>query len=277
MTTSPATDRAVPTGMPLLENMQVGIMPADGSYAIRVEPIAKRIRAFVADVAVADSTRTLMMWESGRLCLYYFPIGDVRTDLLSESGTVVPSKHKGDATYYSITVGEHTVTDAAWRYLDPAPDSPDVSGYIAFHWRHMDRWFEEDEEVFVHARDPYHRIDVLKSSRRVEVIVGGETVADTTDAMILFETSLPPRYYIPKDDIRIEELQPSALQTACAYKGPTSAYWAAAGSHRPIAWCYETPLPEVAKIAGGVAFFNERVDAIVVDGVAQPKPATPWS
>ncbi|MGI8799017.1 MAG: DUF427 domain-containing protein [Pseudonocardia sp.] len=272
MTTAPA-----PVGMPILENMQVGIMPADGSYHIRVEPIAKRIRAFVDDVAIADSTRTLMMWESGRLCLYYFPIDDVRTDLLSASGTVVPSAHKGDATYYSVTVGERMIDDAAWRYLAPAAGTPEVAGYIAFYWKYMDHWFEEDEEVFVHARNPYHRIDVVPSSRRVEVIVDGKTVADTKNAMFLFETSLPPRYYIPKEDIRFELLQPSKLQTGCTYKGPTSAYWSATGSHRPLAWCYETPWPEVAKIAGRVAFFNERADAIRVDGVTQSKPLTPWS
>lgn len=263
--------------MPILENMQVGIMPADGRYYVRVEPIAKRIRAVVDDVAIADSTRTLMMWEAGRLCVYYFPVEDVRTDLLSATDTIVASAHKGDATYYSVTVGERTIDDAAWRYLAPAAGTPDVAGYIAFHWKYMDHWLEEDEEVFVHARDPYHRIDVLHSSRRVEVIVGGETVADTKDAMILFETSLPPRYYIPQQDVRFDLLQPSRMQTGCAYKGPTSAYWSAAGSHRPLAWCYETPWDEVSKVAGRVAFFNERVDAIVVDGVTQDKPVTPWS
>ncbi len=272
MTTAPAR-----TEIPVLENLQVGIVPADGSYAIRVEPILKRIRAVVNEVAIADSTRTLMMWESGRLALYYFPLEDVRTDLLAASGTVVRSAHKGDATYYCVTVGERTIDDAAWRYLTAAPDGPDVSGYLAFHWQYMDRWFEEDEEVFVHARDPYHRIDVLRSSRRVEVIVDGQTAAETTDSMILFETSLPPRYYIRKDDIRFDLLRPSTMRTACAYKGPTSTYWAGAGSSRALAWCYETPLPEVAKIAGRVAFYNERVDAIVVDGVTQPTPATPWS
>ncbi len=273
MTAAPAA-----ADMPVLENMQVGIMPADGSHSVRVEPIAKRIRAVVGEVAIADSTRTLMMWESGRLVLYYFPVEDVRTDLLSASGTIVPSRRKGDATYYSVTVGERTIEDAAWRYLAAGPDGPDVAGYIAFHWKYLDHWLEEDEEVFVHARNPYHRIDVLPSSRRVEVIVGGEAVADTTNSMILFETGLPPRYYIPKQDIRFDLLQPSTMQTGCAYKGPTSAYWkAAAGSHRPLAWCYQTPLPEVAKIAGRVAFFNERIDAIVVDGVTQPKPVTAWS
>ncbi|MCW2631669.1 MAG: hypothetical protein JWR88_631 [Pseudonocardia sp.] len=263
--------------MPVLENMAVGIAPADGRYFVRAEPIAKRVRAVVGDVAVADSTHTLMMWEAGRLCVYYFPIDDVRTDLLSASGTIVNSSHKGGATYYSVTVGEHTIDDAAWRYLAPADGTPDVAGYIAFHWKYMDHWFEEDEEVFVHARDPYHRLDVLQSSRRVEVIIGGATVADTSNAMILFETSLPPRYYIPKQDVRFELLALSRMQTGCAYKGPTSAYWSAADSHRPLAWCYETPWPEVSRIAGRIAFFNERVDAIKIDGVTEIKPITPWS
>jgi uncharacterized protein (DUF427 family) len=263
--------------MPVLENMEVGIMPADGQYFVRVEPIAKRVRAVVGDVTIADSTRMQMMWEAGRLCVYYFPIEDVRIDLLSASGTVVPSARKGDATYYSVTVGDRTIDDAAWRYLAPAAGTPDVSGYIALHWKYMDHWLEEDEEVFGHARDPYHRIDVLQSSRRIEVIVDGEIVADTKNAMILFETSLPPRYYIPKQDVRFELLQRSRMPTGCAYKGPTSAYWSSAHSHRPLAWTYETPWPEAAKVAGRVAFFNERVDAIVVDGVTQPAPVTMWS
>lgn len=263
--------------MPVLENMEVGVAPVDGRYVVRVEPIAKRVRAVVGDVAIADSTRTLMMWEAGRLCVYYFPVEDVRRDLLSASGTIMPSPHKGDATYYSVTVGDRTIDDAAWRYLTPAAGTPDVTGYIAFHWKYMDRWLEEDEEVFVHARDPYHRIDVLQSSRRIEVIVDGEIVADTSNAMILFETSLPPRYYIPKEDVRFELLQPSDMRTGCAYKGPTSGYWSAGDSHRPLAWCYETPWPEAARVAGRIAFFNERVEAIVIDGVKQPKPVTPWS
>jgi uncharacterized protein (DUF427 family) len=264
--------------MPVLENKLVG--PAPKVITVRIEPIAKRVRAFVGGVAIADSCRVMMMFETARLGVYYFPIEDVRTDLLVATSAVVKSHAKGDATYYSITVDGRTVENAAWRYLAPPASCPEIADLIAFHWSFMDAWFEEDDQVLVHARDPYHRIDVLDSSREVRVVVGGQMVAITRRARFLFETGLPVRYYIPKEDVRTELLQPSRTVTACAYKGPTSRYWqvsTAKGSVRDIAWSYEDPSPEVAAIAGMVAFFNERVDAIYVDGKEMPRTQTPWS
>jgi len=263
---------------PFLENKLLG--PAPKVITVRVEPIAKRVRAFVDGVAIADSCRVMMMFETARLCVYYFPVEDVRTDLLVATSKVVRSAAKGDATYYSITVDGRTVENAAWRYLDPHTGCPEIANLIAFHWSLMDAWFEEDDQVFVHARDPYHRIDVLDSSREVRVVVGGQTVAVTRRARFLFETGLPVRYYIPKEDVRTGLLQPSETKTACAYKGPTSRYWQAPtadGTIRDIAWCYEAPAHEVARIAGMVAFFNERVDTIYVDGKEMQKTQTAWS
>jgi uncharacterized protein (DUF427 family) len=263
---------------PVLENKLLG--PPPKVIALRIEPIGKRVRAFVGGVAIADSCRVMVMFESARLCVYYFPVEDVRTDLLVITSKVVRSPAKGDATYYSIAVDGRTVENAAWRYLDPPAGCPDLPGFIAFHWKLMDAWFEEDDEVFVHARDPYHRIDVLNSSREVRVVFGGQTVAVTRRARFLFETGLPVRYYIPKEDVRTDLLQQSHTATACAYKGPTSRYWqvsTADGSVCDIAWSYEDPAPEVATIAGMVAFFNERVDAIYVDGKEVPRTQTPWS
>jgi uncharacterized protein (DUF427 family) len=262
----------------VLENMLLG--PKPEAIEVRLEPVAKRVRAFVGGVAIADSCGVMMMFETARLCVYYFPIDDVRGDLLLAGNRVVPSHVKGDAGYYSINVDGRTVEDAAWRYLDPPAGCPDMSGLIAFHWKSMDAWFEEDDEVFAHARDPYHRSDVLNSSREVRIDAGGRTVAVTRRARFLFETGLPVRYYIPKEDVRMGLLEPSETKTACAYKGSTSRYWqamAADGSARDVAWCYEDPAPEVGSIAGMVGFFNERVDAIYVDGQETPKPQTPWS
>jgi len=256
---------------PILENMLLG--PAPDVIAVRVEPIAKRVRAFVGGVAIADSCRVMMMFETARLCVYYFPVSDVRTDLLVATSRVVRSAVKGEATYYSIAVDGRTVESAAWRYLDPPAGCPEIGELIAFHWKLMDAWFEEDEEVFVHARDPYHRIDVRNSSREVRVVVNGQTLAVTTRAQFLFETGLPVRYYLPKKDVRMDLLQPSPVKTACAYKGPTSRYWQALSD---IAWCYENPAPEVGPIAGKVAFFDERVD-IYLDGNEMPRPRTKWS
>lgn len=268
----------VAPGPPTLENMLVGLPP--GAIQVRLEPIAKRVRAFVGGVAIADSCRVQMMFETARLGVYYFPIEDVRTDLLVATPNVVGSHFKGNATYYSIAVDSRTVDNCAWRYLDPCKGRPSIAGFVAFHWTLMEAWFEEDEEVFVHARDPYHRIDVRYSSREVRVVVGGQTLAVSRRAQFLFETGLPVRYYIPKEDVRIDLLQPSPMNSACAYKGPTSQYWRVAtneGLLRDVAWCYEDPAPEVAGIAGLVAFFNERVDAIYVDGGEMPRPLTTWS
>jgi uncharacterized protein (DUF427 family) len=270
--------RIVIDGSPVLENKLVG--PAPRLIVVRMEPIAKRVRAFMGGVAIADSCRVMMMFETSRLSVYYFPIEDVRTDLLVPTSTVVRSPAKGDATYYSITVEGRTVENSAWRYLDPPAGCPEIANLIAFHWSLMDAWFEEDDEVFVHARDPYHRVDVLDSSREVRVVIGGKIIAVTRRARFLFETGLPVRYYIPQEDVRTDLLQPSRTKTACAYKGPTSRYWQATtadGKVGDIAWCYDAPNPEVTPIAGLVAFFNERVDAIYVDGKEVQKTQTVWS
>lgn len=265
--------------MPLLENIQMAPV-SDAIYEVRFEPTSRRVRAFVGSTAIADSIRMMLMRETARLPVYYFPTEDVRSDLLIPSSRRVASPHKGEATYFSIEIGGRTIDDVGWRYLTPPSGCPAIGEYVAFHWNLMDAWFEEDEEVFVHARDPYKRVDILESSRHVRVVIGGETVADTHRARFLFESSLPTRYYIPRLDVRMDLLQASETVTACPYKGRTTSYWSAtAGSHagKDIAWSYGAPTPECAKIANLVCFFNERVDTIYVDGVKQDRPNTPWS
>jgi uncharacterized protein (DUF427 family) len=142
----------------------------------------------------------------------------------------------------------------------------------------MDAWFEEDEEVFVHPRDPHTRIDVLGSSRHIEILVDGVKIADSHQPRILFETGLPARYYLPRTDVRMDLLRPSATETQCPYKG-TATYWSVVidGTvHADLLWTYRTPTPESQKVAGLVCFYNERVD-VVIDGVAQERPKTKFS
>ena len=142
----------------------------------------------------------------------------------------------------------------------------------------MDEWYEEDEQVFVHPGDPYHRVDVLESSRHVSIKVGGEVVAETQRPTILFETGLPPRYYMPQEDVREEALLKSETTTQCPYKGVASYYSVEAGGGRveDLVWYYPEPIPEAAKIKGLLCFFNERVD-LEVDGEEQERPQTQWS
>jgi uncharacterized protein (DUF427 family) len=142
----------------------------------------------------------------------------------------------------------------------------------------MDEWLEEDEPIYVHPRDPYKRVDILASSRHVEVRIDGVTVADSHQPRILFETGLPPRYYLPLPDLRMDLLRPSDNQTQCPYKG-TASYWhvdTGEAVHEDIVWIYRSPLPESQKVAGLACFYNEKVD-ILLDGEPQDRPHSPFS
>ncbi len=142
----------------------------------------------------------------------------------------------------------------------------------------MDAWYEEEEEVFVHARDPYKRVDVLPSSRHLRVEIAGETVAETRRPYLLFETSLPTRYYIPQEDARLDLLEPSDLKTPCPYKGIAS-YWSVKiGDYvaENVVWSYRETISECPKIKDLLCFFNERAD-IYLDNELQARPQTPWS
>ena len=241
------------------------------------EPSPRWVRAQLGHVFVGDSKRVMLLRETGRLPMYYFPERDVRTELLRPSGHTQTGA-LGTARYFNVTVNGHTAEDAAWTYTKLARGAPKVKGYFSFEWEKMSAWFEEDEEVFRHARDPYKRIDVCHSSRHIRVVVGGETVADTHRPSLLFETGLPTRYYIPKLDVRMELLEPSDSHTRCPYKGVASYYSVKAGgkTFKDIVWYYPVPIPECPKVENLLCFFNEKVD-IYVDGELEPKPVTPWS
>jgi uncharacterized protein (DUF427 family) len=178
-----------------------------------------------------------------------------------------------------VDQGRRPVADnPAWSYQHPQPERSDIKRYLAFYWNQVDAWFEEDEEVLVHPRDPYHRVDVLSSSRHVRVAVAAVTLAETHRPWLLFETGLPTRYYLPKVDVCMDLLVPTESETQCPYKG-RARYWSAKVGdtvEEDVAWSYPFPIPECPKIQNLVAFYNERAD-IWVDGELQPKPETPWS
>lgn len=241
---------------------------------IRTEQSGRRVRAILGGEVVVDSATPLLVWEVPYYPTYYFPAADVRTDLLVETGETRRSPSRGEATQYAVKAGNRE--GSAYAYHDPKMS--ELEGYYAFVWRTLDHWFEEDQEVFVHARDPYTRVDVLPSSRRVRVEIDGATVAETTNASFLFETNLPTRYYLPKTDVRMDLLSPTDLATACPYKG-TARYWSVkveGSTHENVVWGYDAPLPESHGIGGLVAFYNEKVD-IYVDEVLLERPKTKFS
>jgi uncharacterized protein (DUF427 family) len=249
------------------------------THPIYVELSPKRVRAFFNAVAVADSRRVMLLREHGHIPVYYFPRADVRMDLMTPTDRHTHCPYKGDASYWTIRVGDRVAENAVWGYPTPlSADAPDLSDYVTFYWDRMDHWFEEDEEVFVHARDPYKRIDILPSSRHVRVVISGETVAESTRPMILLETGMPVRYYLPPTDVRMDLLRPSEVVTRCPYKGEAHYYSVEAigDTAQDIAWYYRYPVTESAKIAGYVCFFNEKVD-LYVDGELQTRPRTRWS
>jgi uncharacterized protein (DUF427 family) len=259
------------------QHMTVVARPPTGAV-VRVEPTVKRVRAMLGRETVVDSRRALILFEQGHLPVYYFPLEDVREDLLEPSDKHTTCPRKGEASYHSIRAGDRGATDAVWRYPDPIEDCPDISGHVAFYWDAMDSWWEEDDQVFRHARDPYHRVDVLRSSRHVRVELDGRLVAETHRPLLLLETGLPPRWYIPRADVRLDLMRPTDTTTTCPYKGDASYFTAVLGGteHRNIAWTYVTPIPECTKIEQAICFFNERVD-LTVDGERQERPDTHWS
>ena len=249
-----------------------------GSQRVRLEPNQRRVRVVFGGETVADSSRTLYLFETAHLPVYYFPREDVRFDLLEPTSRHTHCPYKGDASYYSVVAGGQRFENAVWAYPEPIESVPDLRDYVAFYWGQADAWYEEDDEVFKHPRDPYHRVDVLNSSRHVQVLVDGVVVAESRRPRLLFETGLPVRYYLPKLDVRLDLLEPSATRSRCPYKGE-AVYWSVrAGDqlHEDIVWSYPAPIMEAPKIENLVAFYNEKVD-IVVDGVQLERPVTKWS
>jgi uncharacterized protein (DUF427 family) len=250
--------------------------PAPGR-AMYIEPCHKWIRALVGGETIADTRHALMVSESGHQPVYYFPPEDVRSDLLEPSDRHTRCPKKGEASYHTIRAGGKVVEAGAWYYPEPLAGAEPIRGMIAFYWGRMDHWFEEDEEVFVHPRDPYHRVDVIPTSRHVKISLDGEVLAESDRAIALFESNLPIRWYLPREDVSVE-VEPTDTVTRCPYKG-IAAYYAIRLQNgetvKDLIWHYDDPLPAVERIAGRLCFFNERVD-IEIDGEPEGRPETAW-
>jgi uncharacterized protein (DUF427 family) len=248
---------------------------ARGRSGLRHEPIAQRVRAAIGPDAVVDSTRAVLVWEPRRITpSYAVPVEDIRAELSAApavNGDVAGMLHPGipfeihTADGEAVTIGD--LVGAGFRLADE-----DLGGYVVLDFDAFDAWYEEDERIAGHARDPFHRVDVRRSSRAVRIELDGDVLADTTGARMLFETGLPVRYYLPREDIRVA-LEPSSRRSYCPYKGEAS-YWSVdAGGRRreDLGWSYEQPLPDGPLVAGLVSFWTEVVD-VVLDGERQERP-----
>jgi len=242
---------------------------------VRVEHSRKRVRILLAGELVADTTSPLLVWEVPYYPTYYIPGDDVQAKLIPVGADT--DVHLGEAEVLTVEVPSGATAErAARRY--PASPARQLNEAVRFEWDAMGEWLEEDEPVYTHARDPHTRVDILASSRHIRIEIDGVTVADSRSPRILYETGLPPRFYLPLTDIRTELLRPSGSQSHCPYKG-TAGYWSVdtgKSVHEDVVWMYRAPLPESQKIAGLAAFYDEKVD-VFIDGVQQRRPQTKFS
>ena len=237
------------------------------------EPVPRLVRAFLGGRKVLDTVSALYVWEWSNYPQFYVPLDDVDAELLVDEDHV-QNLRRGRALVHGLRVGE-VVRPGCARVFAGSP-VPGVAGRVRFDWDALDAWFEEDEQVFVHPRNPYTRVDALRSSRIVRIELEGTVLAETSAPVLLFETGLPTRYYLDRTCVQMEHLLHTDTETACPYKGVTSDYWAVRigdTTHVDLAWAYDFPSPGLAAIAGLVAFYNEQVD-VFVDGEPLPRPVT---
>jgi uncharacterized protein (DUF427 family) len=248
--------------------------PATG---LQFEPSERHVRGTIGELTVVDSYAPVLIWEPGRpVPSYVFPRADVRTDLLVPGKAPQPKRHEQADQWYDLQLNGRVFKGLVYEY-----DVDGMSGHVGIDWfgrsaPGIEHWFEEDEEIFKHPRDPFKRVDALRSSRHVQVQLDGVTLADTTNPVLLFETGLPTRYYIPRADVDFSRLSETDSSTTCPYKG-SARYWSAQiglQTYSDMVWSYPTPLPAVAQIKDRLAFYNELVDT-VVDDVTIERPTRP--
>ena len=242
------------------------IVPVD-----HVEPVPRRVRALLAGEVVLDTTRALYLWEAPYYPQFYIPMDDVRQDLLIDEQHPQQVR-RGHSQLYGLAVGDVVRPSAARMYVDSVVEG--LAGTVRFEWGALDSWFEEDEEVFVHPRSPYTRVDALRSTRRVRIVL-----AESASPVMVFETGLPTRYYLNRTEVAFAHLRSSDTVSSCPYKGRTSGYWsvwAGGALHEDLAWSYDFPTRQLLPIAGLIAFYNEKVD-VFIDGELVPRPTTHFS
>jgi uncharacterized protein (DUF427 family) len=249
--------------------------------SLRYEPTDKRLRIYLGGAPVADTVNGLLVWEPRRVVpTYAVPQRDVsarleslgRVDDLADLPVLVPTNpftaHTCTGEMFDVVIGAVRRTAAAFR-----PDDPDLTGYIMFDFSAFD-WREEDEPIVAHPHDPFKRIDILASTRQVRIEWEGRLLAESSRPLLLFETLLPVRFYLPRADV-VVDLEPTDTVSYCAYKGRAS-YFSLPDGPTDLAWTYHQPLREADPVRDCIAFFNERVD-VIVDGQRRQRPTTPWS
>ena len=238
-------------------------------HKLLMRPFPRRVRAVFGGQIVVDTTRAVLLYETGLPPQVYVPTGDIRADLVTATDHHTYCPFKGTASYWSVTASGRQAENAIWAYPEPNAESAWLQGYAGFYWKAMDEWYDEDELVELGGLpDPYHRVDVRRSSRRVRVLLGEQVLAETSRPLLLSETGLPNRFYIPAEDVRQDLLEPTDTHTVCPYKG-TASYWSVrAGGHEltDAVWSYPQAGGDSAPVSGYLSFLH---DDLVVEA-SQP-------
>jgi uncharacterized protein (DUF427 family) len=233
------------------------------AHRLHFEPHPRRVRAQLSGRTVLDTTRGALLHETGMHPVLYAPIEDLDTALLERTDHQTHCQFKGAASYWSVRAGDTLAENAVWAYEEPLEGAPWLAGLAALYWDRMDRWLEEDDEVFGHLRDPYHRADARPSSRSVEVRSDdGTLVLREESPILLFETGLGVRAYVSPERL---DLEPSATSSVCAYKGAAT-YWSLRVGDRLLedaAWSYEQPLDGMQAIAGRVSLDHKALEVSI--------------
>ncbi len=240
-------------------------------HRLLLTPFPRRVRAEFAGSTVLDTIAGALLHESNMLAKLYVPKADVDMSLLEATDHTTHCPFKGDAAYWSLRVGDRVAENAVWGYPHPIAAAPWLGDRVSFYWDRLDHWYDEDEEVFGHLRDPFSRVDVRPSSRAVTVRIGGQVVAESTRAMVLSENSLPNRWYLPAADIRTEWFTESETVSHCPYKG-WARYWSFTGGDAgeqaavtDASWGYDEPFDDARRIAGYRSFLGDDVSVEVAD------------
>ncbi|WP_245787058.1 DUF427 domain-containing protein [Amycolatopsis saalfeldensis] len=227
------------------------------------EPLRRRMRVRFGGEWIADSEDVVLLHEPGRYPVAFFRREDVRDGVLEATGRVTAHRELGETTWFAVAGGGKRAERAAWQYTGLPDYAAELRGRVAFAWRAMDAFFEEDEWIVGHAADPYHRNDIRGTSRHLVVRDGDRVVADTKRPVVLYESGFAPRWYVPREDVDETALAPVDGQTFCPYKGLASYY--DIGSRARAAWSYLEAWAEVARVSGLVSFEPDKVE-VFLDG-----------
>jgi uncharacterized protein (DUF427 family) len=228
------------------------------------EPLRRRMSAELGGRTVVRSDDAVLLFEPGRYPVAYFPLADIAGGVLQATDHRTRHPDLGETKWFDVVGGDGQVARrGAWEHVDPPPHAVAFRDRVAFGWRAMDAFYEEDERILGHAADPYHRIDIRRTSRHLVVRKGTQLVADTHAPLVLYESGFAPRWYVPRGDVASEALRPVEEQTFCPYKGLASYY--DIGDAPRAGWSYRAPFEEVARIGDLVSFEPDKVE-ITIDG-----------